>query len=185
MAMKLDSTPAAGAFSFLDDPTHSLAVENDDLRKCLFQFNAPVYAVREDEKVGLTNTGNSIALDGKLSNLAGWLPPLSLSQFGEPSFCSAYGVKAAYYTGGMANAIASEEMVIELAKTGLLGSFGSGGISMERLQKAIETIQAAIPDGRYVLICYIILLSRKSNNRQLISILKTTFERWRPQPISA
>lgn len=151
MAMKLDSTPAAGGFSFSwDDPTHSLAVENDGLRKCLFQFNAPVYAVREVEKVGLSNTGNSIALDGKLSNLAGWLPPLSLSQFGEPSFCSAYGVKAAYYTGGMANAIASEEMVIELAKTGLLGSFGSGGISMERLQKAIETIQAAIPDGRYV-----------------------------------
>ncbi|MDO9546574.1 MAG: PfaD family polyunsaturated fatty acid/polyketide biosynthesis protein, partial [Pelolinea sp.] len=86
----------------------------------------------------------------KTSNLVGWLPPISPSQFGDPSFCSTYGVRAAYYAGAMANAIASEEMVITLAGSGLMGSFGSGGLSMERLQSAINTIQSAVPDGPFI-----------------------------------
>ncbi|MCJ7518297.1 MAG: PfaD family polyunsaturated fatty acid/polyketide biosynthesis protein [Anaerolineaceae bacterium] len=130
--------------------THDLAFDRDSLRRCLLQFNLPVYAVRENQKIGFTNTGNSIPVNEKTSNLVGWLPPVSFSQFGDPSFCSTYRVKAAYYTGGMANAIASEEMVITLAKSGLMSSFGSGGLSIERLQKAVDTIQSAIPDYPYI-----------------------------------
>jgi trans-AT polyketide synthase/acyltransferase/oxidoreductase domain-containing protein len=151
MTMTINSIPVTSVFPFSwDDPTHTLATENDNMRRCLLQFDRPIYAIRENGKMGLTNSGNSIPAEGKPSNLAGWLPPISFSQFGEPSFCSTYGVKAAYYTGGMANAIASEGMVIELAKSGLMGSFGSGGVSMERLERAIQTIQAAVPEGRYL-----------------------------------
>jgi PfaD family protein len=74
---------------------------------------------------------------------------VSLDRFGDPSFREVYGVEAAYYAGAMANAIASEQMVIALSHKGLMGSFGSGGLSIERLQSAIETIQAAVPDGPY------------------------------------
>ncbi|MHA1544154.1 MAG: PfaD family polyunsaturated fatty acid/polyketide biosynthesis protein, partial [Alphaproteobacteria bacterium] len=88
--------------------------------------------------------------DKKAANVAGWLPPFSPAQFGDPAFRKTYGLDAAYYTGGMANAIASEEMVITLGKAGLMGSFGSGGLSLERVQKAIATIQAALPDGPYL-----------------------------------
>jgi PfaD family protein len=155
MNMALDSNTAANEktnlFSFSwDGKKHDLAFDDDSLRKSLLEFNQPVYAVRENGKVGFSNTGNSVPLVGKTSNLVGWLPPVSFSQFGDPSFCSIYGVNAAYYTGGMANAIASEEMVITLAKSGLMGSFGSGGLSLERLQKAIDTIQAAVSDGPYM-----------------------------------
>lgn len=138
-------------FSFSwDGQMHDLAFDKHGLRKCLLQFNLPVYAVCENERIGLTNFGNSIPVNGKTSNLVGWLPPISFSQFGDPSFCSTYGVKAAYYAGGMANAIASEEMVITLAKSGLMGSFGSGGLSLERLQHAIDIIQSAVPDDPYI-----------------------------------
>ena len=37
----------------------------------------------------------------------------------------------------MANAIASEEMVIALGKAGFMGSFGAAGISPARLEAAI------------------------------------------------
>ena len=130
-----------------DGQQSELAFDINGLQKCLLQFNLPVYAVWENNKIGFTNTGNMIPANGKTSNLAGRLPPVSLSQFGDPSFCSTYGVKAAFYAGGMANAIASEEMIITLAKSNLMGSFGSGGLSMDRLRKAIKTIQTAIPDG--------------------------------------
>jgi len=138
--------PSPFIFSW-DGQQGELTFDKNGLKKCLLQFNLPVYAVWENNKIGFTNSGNMILNNGKTSNLAGWLPPVSLSQFGDPSFCSTYGVKAAFYAGGMANAIASEEMIITLAKSDLMGSFGSGGLSMDRLQNAIETIQTAIPDG--------------------------------------
>ena len=42
-----------------------------------------------------------------------------------------------YMAGAMANGIASEELVIALGKRGYLGSFGSGGLRPERIEKAI------------------------------------------------
>ena len=138
--------PSPFIFSW-DGQQSELIFDKNGLQKCLLQFNLPVYAVWENNKIGFTNIGNMVPANGKTSNLAGWLPPISSSQFGDPSFYSTYGVKAAFYAGGMANAIASEEMIITLAKSGLMGSFGSGGLSMDRLRNAINTIQTAIPDG--------------------------------------
>jgi len=131
--------------------------ENDQLspdmvgiKKCLMDFNKPSFAIYEKGEIRFTNNGELASPNGKLANLAGWLPPMPVSMLGDPAFCSTYLVKAAYYAGGMANAIASEEMVIALAREGLMGSFGSGGLSAERLIKAVETIQAAVPDGPYM-----------------------------------
>lgn len=120
------------------------------IRQCLLAFDQPVFAVVEKGMTRFANSGELASPNGKPANVAGWLPPLPLTALGDPGFCSTYGVKSAYYAGGMANAIASEEMVIALAKEGLLGSFGSGGLSPERLTKAVETIQAALPDGPYM-----------------------------------
>jgi PfaD family protein len=121
-----------------------------DLRRKLLQFDQPLYAVLVNGRVGLADSGNIQPLDGKPSNLAGWLPPLSFENLGDRGFCETYQVKAACYAGGMANAIASEEMVITLGKSGLMGSFGSGGLSLERLQSAIAAIQTALPQGPYL-----------------------------------
>ena len=138
-------------FSFSwDGKASDLVFEKKDLLKCFLQFNSPVYAIKEKGNIGFSNSGKIIPGKEKTSNLVGWLPSSPFSQFGDPSFCSSYGVKAAYYAGAMANAIASEEMVITLAKSGFMGSFGSGGLSMERLQSAITTIQSAVPDGPYM-----------------------------------
>ena len=130
-----------------------LAFENEALKQTLLQFDQPLYAVSENGKIGLSSSGSPASpasLNGKPANLVSWLPALNYAQFGDPAFCRTYGVKAAYYAGGMANAIASEKMVITLGKAGLMGSFGSGGLGIERLQQAIEAIQAALPNGPYM-----------------------------------
>ena len=49
----------------------------------------------------------------------------------------------------MASGIASTELVIALGKAGLLGSFGAAGLGASRIEAAIQTVQAALPDGRY------------------------------------
>jgi len=127
-----------------------LSSDTEGLKNCLLGFDSPVFAVREKANIRLSNSGELTSSNGKTSNLSGWLPPLPIGKFGDPSFCLTYGTRASYYAGGMANAIASEEMVIALAGQGLMGSFGSGGLSMERVLKAIKTIQAEIPDGPYL-----------------------------------
>jgi PfaD family protein len=53
-------------------------------------------------------------------------------------------------TGAMANGIASEAMVISLGQQNILASFGAGGLGLERVEQAINTIQHALPQGPYV-----------------------------------
>lgn len=126
-----------------------VSADAEGMRACLLRFNQPLFAVKNNGKIGLANGGLPVAAEVGSANLIAWLPPVSLDRFGDPSFREVYGVEAAYYAGAMANAIASEQMVIALSHKGLMGSFGSGGLSIERLQSAIETIQAAVPDGPY------------------------------------
>ena len=149
MKLTLAETDRALPFAW-EGQTKDLAFDPAEIRECLLRFDQPLFAVQAEGRIGLSNSGTTAPLNGKGSNLAGWLPPVAYSQFGDPGFCATYGLKAACYAGGMANAIASEELVITLGKAGLMGSFGSGGLSLERLQKAIKTIQAALPDGPYL-----------------------------------
>jgi PfaD family protein len=65
------------------------------------------------------------------------------------AFRKTYGLDYAYMTGSMANAIASEAMVRALGQAGMLGAFGAGGLTPDRLEAAIQNVQAALPGGPY------------------------------------
>ncbi len=134
-----------------DGKKQDLCSHADAQRTCLMSFDDPVFAVKHEGAAKLTNTGKIVGHSNtEESELSGWLPPINAAAFGDEAFCSTYGVKAAYYAGGMANAIASEEMIVALSKGGLMGSFGSGGLSVERVKSAVESIQSQIPDGNYL-----------------------------------
>ena len=49
----------------------------------------------------------------------------------------------------MANGIASADLVIALGKEGLMGSFGAGGLSPERVEAGIRMVKEALPEGPY------------------------------------
>jgi len=141
----------AAEFSFSwEGDASNLIFDHSGIKNCLLNFDSPLIAVHENNRVGITNTGILSTSDKKTGNVAGWLPSVSTSQFGDPTFCETYGVDAAYYAGGMANAIASEEMVVALGNAGLMGSFGSGGLSLDRVQSAITTIQDELSDAPYM-----------------------------------
>jgi PfaD family protein len=86
-----------------------------------------------------------VAPNGQSRALEAVLP----EQFGDPGFRQTYGLRYAYMSGAMANAIASAELVIALGKAGMLGSFGSAGLPPARLEAAIQRLQAALPEGPY------------------------------------
>lgn len=55
------------------------------------------------------------------------------ARLGHSEFRAEYGVKYAYTAGAMYKAIASEALVVALAKAGLIGYFGTGGLTLSKL----------------------------------------------------
>jgi trans-AT polyketide synthase/acyltransferase/oxidoreductase domain-containing protein len=125
----------------------NLAVEEAAIKNSLLDLERPCYVIKQQEKIGLTNQKWWHAQpDLELLMVA---PPLSIEQLGDRNFLNSYGVKYAYMTGAMAGGVASEELVIALGKQGILASFGSGGLSLQRVEIAINRIQQALPNGTY------------------------------------
>ncbi len=96
---------------------------SDSLRDALASLNDPVFVDRgKDGKVTAQNVSEP---EGQILASA---PALPIGALGDHSFQTMHGCQASFYAGSMANGIASPEMVIALSKSGLLGSYGSGGV---------------------------------------------------------
>jgi len=128
----------------------SVAFDDSDIKRKLLNLDKPCYVVRIKGQIGITNDGYPWYTDNGNSGQAKLLvtsPPISLQQLGDANFLKFHGVKYAYAAGAMAGGIASEELVIALGKENILGSFGTGGLSGDRIEAAIARIQQALPHG--------------------------------------
>lgn len=72
------------------------------------------------------------------------LAPSYPEWLGDRSFQEAHRVRFAYIAGEMANGIATAEMVIAMASHNMLGFFGSAGLPIQRVEQAVDQIQAAL-----------------------------------------
>ena len=120
----------------------------EEMRRALMELASPVWVVNIQGKAGLATGGNASPA-GTGPDVLGFEPAFSLERLGDPSFCETYGTRYAYYAGAMANGISSEELVIALGKAGLMGSFGAGGVSLNRIEAAILKMQEELPEGPY------------------------------------
>ncbi|WP_341525307.1 PfaD family polyunsaturated fatty acid/polyketide biosynthesis protein [Nostoc sp. UHCC 0302] len=130
----------------------SIAFEQKAIKNKFLILTQPCYIVKVGGKIGVTNDGYLSPIKNGTTaevELLTFVPPISIQQLGDPNFLSFHGVKYAYATGAMAAGIASEEMVIALGKAQILSSFGAGGLSLDRLEAAINRIQQALPQGPY------------------------------------
>ncbi|TCS93654.1 ACP S-malonyltransferase [Hazenella coriacea] len=73
---------------------------------------------------------------------------ITASSLGSSEFKSDYNLKYAYLTGGMYRGIASPEMVVKMAKSGMMGFFGAGGLSLQQIEAGIRYIQTEISSGQ-------------------------------------
>jgi trans-AT polyketide synthase/acyltransferase/oxidoreductase domain-containing protein len=127
----------------------------DELLGAISQFRTPAFVVREGVtgRVGIAIGGelhvphaNGTAPPPGSYPCLGVLPALYPEWLGDRGFLEAHSVRFPYATGAMARGIASEELVIAVARAGMLGFFGAGGLSLPRVEKAIDTLQAALGD---------------------------------------
>ena len=101
------------------------------------QMPAPAVVEAPVEKAG----GN-----GKGSVPAG-LSGITALSLGDAEFKKDYNLKYAYVTGSMYKGISSKEMVLKMAKAGMLGFFGTGGLTLSEIEKTITEIQKELPNG--------------------------------------
>lgn len=67
---------------------------------------------------------------------------------GDEEFKKDYGLRYAYVSGSMYRGIASKEIVVKMAKAGMMGFFGTGGLSLSDIERAIREIQKELPNGQ-------------------------------------
>lgn len=65
-------------------------------------------------------------------------------RLGDSEFRSEYRLKYAYTAGSMYKGIASEALVTAMARAGLIGYFGTGGLTLDRVEDAIASIRSGI-----------------------------------------
>jgi len=76
-------------------------------------------------------------------------PALKPENLGDESFRRDHRLRYAYVAGAMANGIASTRLVGEMAAAGMLSFFGAAGLSLERIEAAIDELARAIPGAPY------------------------------------
>lgn len=86
------------------------------------------------------------AIDRPFSHQGVPVPAVRPEHLGDRSFLTDHGLRYPYLAGAMANGIGSVEIVEAMARAGLLGFFGSAGLSPARVAAAVERLQFAVPD---------------------------------------
>ncbi len=109
----------------------------------------PLFIVDIDGTIGVAQDG--VATIGPLEDvpsdaypLLAWSPTLTLESLGDPGFRADHGLRYAYICGAMANGITSAEMVEAAGKSGMIGFFGAGGLSITQIAAAIDRLQRSL-----------------------------------------
>lgn len=80
-------------------------------------------------------------------DLLGVVPALPAGELGARSFREAHGLRFACTAGAMAGGIASVDLVAAMARAGMLGFFGAGGLPLSQVEGAVLELQRRLGPG--------------------------------------
>jgi PfaD family protein len=123
------------------------AFEGSSLLAAISRVREPLHVIRHADSGAV-----GVALGGEVDprppapagTAARWLatlPALYPEWLGDRSFAEVHGVRFPYIGGEMANGIATTQMVLSLARAGMLGFFGAAGLGFAKVEAAVDTIQ--------------------------------------------
>ncbi len=123
------------------------------LRSAVHDPHRPLLFVRTPAGVALAEGGD--ATFGPAAPAAGVLPLAAVvpavppEQLGDAGFRADHRLRFAYLAGAMANGIGSVEIVEAMSRAGMLGFFGAAGLSLGRVEAALERLQRDLGDAPF------------------------------------
>ena len=105
------------------------------------QFESADNGAKSGAKSGAQSGSGSASSGFPVAAFAPAVPP---EQLGDASFKRDHGLRYNYVAGAMANGIASTALVEEMARGGMLGFFGAAGLSLTRVEAAIDQLSSSL-----------------------------------------
>jgi PfaD family protein len=133
---------AAGGPWFRPAPESEIA----DIDSTLGQFDTPIYVVADGQRLRCYRDGTHGDGVGRMS-LRATIPAIQPHHLGAPSFRDTHRVRWAYISGAMAGGIGSADLVLAMARDGLLGFFGAGGLPLPAVEESVRRIADEVPAG--------------------------------------
>ncbi len=135
----------AGAWS---QGAHAPAFTRAELLAAIPQIRRPAHVLMDGGgRLGL-GLGGAVSPSGPWPLIA-TLPALYPEWLGDRSFLEVHGLRFPYVAGAMANGIATTELVLTMARHGMLGFFGAAGLPPERVAAALDTLRDAAGDAAW------------------------------------
>lgn len=104
----------------------------------LRQVRRPLFLVERGEGTELLNPSD---IKSGSDIPEGMILSCDIESLGDKNFCRDHGLRYAYVGGSMAKGISSVAMVKALGQQGMLGFFGSAGLTMEQVEDAADQLQ--------------------------------------------
>jgi PfaD family protein len=113
----------------------------------------PLIFVRTSGGPALAEGGAATLCAGRPSDdalpIAAIIPSVLPQQLGDPTFRADQRLRYSYLAGAMANGIGSVEIVTAMSRAGMLGFFGAAGLSVQRIESAIDRLQRDLGDAPF------------------------------------
>jgi trans-AT polyketide synthase, acyltransferase and oxidoreductase domains len=127
------------------------AFGDHEVKRAIEMVTRPVTLIDADGRFGVGNGGSvrigpdispESANGSKSYPVLAYAPALHPQNLGDPIFKAAHGLTYPYVMGAMANGITSVEMVLEAARSGMIGFFGAAGLHPNDIASAIDRLNA-------------------------------------------
>jgi trans-AT polyketide synthase/acyltransferase/oxidoreductase domain-containing protein len=130
----------------------SLALDPAAIANAVRDISSPLMIVNTSQGEALAQGGlatiGPARQDSQSYPIIGLVPPIQAGLLGDEAFRRDHGLRFSYVSGAMAAGIGSERIVEEMARHGMLGFFGAAGLSLSRVEAAIDRLQAMTNAGR-------------------------------------
>ena len=139
-----------GTLGYWKADTLAPAFDASDVVSAIQRIREPITIVTTDggRRVGVALAGQVLQADGANGvptlPVRAILPPLYPEWLGDRSFCETHGTRFPYISGAMANGIATSDLVIAMARAGMLGFFGAAGLAFHHVEAGIDRIREAL-----------------------------------------
>jgi NAD(P)H-dependent flavin oxidoreductase YrpB (nitropropane dioxygenase family) len=122
-----------------------------DPAAALARLDLPVFVYRDAGGALAFAHEGSVEAGGQRSAgafpLLGQVPALPAESLGDPTFLALHRLRYPYIAGALAAAIGSTDQVIAMARAGMIGFFGAGGLDLPAIERALHVVKEALPGG--------------------------------------